>query len=304
MMKKFLRRFLGFLTGVAMLLALAEYCARICPNAYRLKAEWMQTHQAEVKTLVLGSSHAYAGIDASLLDGGYNLSNSNQTQRYDWLLLAQDSARLTSLQTLIYPASSLLMDYPLESTPEWYRCIYYQLYQGLQVHGWYTKYNWEVASIQTCCWKVQSLLLSGEADRMCDDLGRCTYYRADASNYLNLTPDKLADRLSKYQLRAAVRSDVERYFDRIADYCQRHKIRLLLVGTPVSRLYAESPLGKALLNEIAQDAQAAVQRYSCITYLDYAIDNRFSEADFFDVDHLNANGAQKLSLLLKEELAH
>ncbi len=301
-MKRFVLRTLGFLAGVLILLGLAEYLARTCPNAYSIKENWMREHVGQIETLILGSSHNYAAIQPRYLETkSYNLSNSNQTQRYDWLLLSRDSTSLTSLKAIIYPTSSLMMDYPLEATSEWYRCIYYQLYNHLKVHSAFSKYAWEVASIQTCCWKVQSLLISGESDRMCDQNGWCTYYKAQPWQQENLTPDKVKDRIQKYNDRKNIHTDEEEYFDEIASFCMRHDIRLVLAGTPVSQPFHQDPDVVKYLKMIEQKAQEKAEKYHCIEYRDYSADARFSAEDFFDVDHLNSTGAAKFTQIISQD---
>lgn len=303
-MKKFLLRVFGFLIGVVCLLGVAEYLARTCPNAYTQKEHWMEKHASEVETLILGLSHTYASIDPEYLQSkAYNLANSNQTQRYDWLLLAQDTAALTSLKAIVYPSSSFKANYPLEDTSEWYRCIYYQLYNHCKVHSAFSKYAFEVASIQTCRTKAKRRLMSGQADRMCDEWGHCTSYLADASNQANLTEEKLQERLKIYNEREGIRTPKEQYFDLIADYCQRHHIRLILVGVPVSGIYAKNAEGLTQLSAMDQTAKQCCNRYSCIEYHDYSQDTRFEDRDFYDVDHLNSNGAIKFTTILQSDFS-
>ena len=300
-MKKFLTSITLFAFGVLCLLALAEYVARACPNAYRLKDEWMQQHAPEAEVLVLGSSHAYAGIHAEQLGCcAYNLANSNQTQRYDWLLLSRDSARLSSLRTVVYPTSSLLMNYAMEQTSEWYRCIYYHLYNQLEDRPLWSRYAWEVASIQTCCWKVQSFFLSGSADRMCDAHGWCSYYQASDADRLN--PAELAARLDKYDERAVLPADPQAGINQIASLCDRRGWRLLLVGMPVSGLFADDPRGCEQLGLMDAQARALQARHASVDYVDFSRSADFPPAMFFDVDHLNDLGATHLSLLLRQHL--
>lgn len=301
-MRKFLLHLLLFSLGVLSLLALAEWLARSCPNAYRIKDNWVQQHAGEVETLVLGSSHAYADLKPDHLGAkAYNLANSNQTPRYDWLLLSRDSARFSSLRTVVYPSSSLLMNYPLESTSEWYRCIYYQLYNHLERHSVLSRYAWEAASIQTCCWKVQSYFISGAADRMCDDYGWCTYYQVLPSSLEKLNAHELSSRMDKYAERLPMLTADESYIDQIAQLCERRGWRLLLLGAPVSTPFYSDPRGREHLQRIDDAARKVSARYTCVEYRDYSHDTRFQPDDFFDVDHLNERGAERFSSIVRED---
>lgn len=305
-MKRFLTTLILFLIGIAVLLGLAEWMARSCPNAYSQKQAWMEQHGGEVETLVLGSSHAYAGLQPRHLKTlGYNLANSNQTQRYDWLLLARDSTRLQRLKAIIYPASSLQMNYPLEVTTEWYRGIYYQLYNHLEVHSSWSRYAWETASLKTCCWKVQSLMNSGTSDRMSDDDGWCNFYQASDDNLRQLTDAALQKRLAIYDERATLAIEKDDYFGQIAQFCQRHGIRLILVGMPVSAPFGQQdPHSQKLLEQLDKRAREYAESYpATIEYRNYSTDARFEASDFYDVDHLNSLGARKLTQIISEDFA-
>ena len=302
-MRRFIVNVIKFAVGIVVLLGIAEYLARTCPNAYAVKQEWMDRHRVGVETLVLGSSHAYAGIMPQYLGTeAYNLANSSQTQRYDWLLLSRDTSQLAALKAIIYPASSLRMCYRLEDTSEWYRCIYYQLYNHLSQHGALSKYGLEVSSLQTCCWKVQSRLLSGAADRMCDDYGWCTFYQAREDGNAAWSDKELAERFAKYAERDALCTSRYVYFDSIAQYCERHDVKLILVGFPVSKAFAEAPAGQNIIREADSLSLKYASRYSCIRYLDFTRCDSMTDSDFFDVDHLNSNGARKLTEMIRDSI--
>lgn len=66
-MKGFLRLLLTFSALVTLTLAAGECYVRHLPNPARDKHEWMLAHSREVRTLVLGSSHTFYGLDPALL---------------------------------------------------------------------------------------------------------------------------------------------------------------------------------------------------------------------------------------------
>ena len=65
-MKHFLKKTTIFSLCILLLLISAEIYVRHLPNPYKDKHRWMLQHSRSVKTLVLGSSHTFYGIDASL----------------------------------------------------------------------------------------------------------------------------------------------------------------------------------------------------------------------------------------------
>lgn len=65
-MKRFLRDIALFLLPVAMVAIALEWIAESIPNSYTYKHEYMELHGGELKTLILGSSNAYDGINPSV----------------------------------------------------------------------------------------------------------------------------------------------------------------------------------------------------------------------------------------------
>ena len=82
--------------------------------------------------------------------------------------------------------------------------------------------------------------------------------------------------------------------------CQASGIRLIVLRTPVSAVYRRyTPKRQA---EAVEQMLDECRRSEGVTVADYAADKRFDDNDFFDTDHLTANGAEKFSKILSAEL--
>ena len=100
-MKKFLRNIGLFILPIVVVGVGLEILAESIPNSYTYKREYIEQHGAQIRTLILGSSNAYDGINPSVLSHAFNLANSSQTLEDDYRLLAKHIDSIDSLQTVI-----------------------------------------------------------------------------------------------------------------------------------------------------------------------------------------------------------
>ncbi len=87
-MKKYLIRtlFIGF--PIALFLLIGELALRNIPNDYSLKRDYLDKNAQNLKTLVLGSSHFYRGVNPDFLEQpAFNAAMVSQTLDYDLKIL-------------------------------------------------------------------------------------------------------------------------------------------------------------------------------------------------------------------------
>ena len=87
----------------------------------------------------------------------------------------------------------------------------------------------------------------------------------------------------------------------IIDLCKIKNIEVLLVNMPVFSGYLNR-LNPAKLRGIEINCEALTNNNSNVTRIDFLRDSRFRMNDFRDPDHLNAQGAKTVSLLINEYL--
>ena len=86
---------------------------------------------------------------------------------------------------------------------------------------------------------------------------------------------------------------------RIVRYCREHRLRLLLVGTPVYPAYAACiPVAQRRF----VDATRRAARQAGAVVLDHESDLPLTDDDYFDPDHLTHEGAARFTLRLSAEL--
>ena len=306
-MKRFLSKILIAALVMLMLLGTAEWLARRCPNQYRYKVEWMEQHAAEVETLILGSSTSYYGIHADrLASRAFSLANQGQSPRYDWLLFAADTAHYSLLHNVILTTPSLLLNSPREvEETSWHYCIYYHLYCHCPDHGLLSRYAWELACYPEARKKILESLGGPLHKEACDSLG-CGRRKLPSSPNPRLTPDaveKSAQRDAKVRERIE-HSELPDYPALLAQWCQRHQVRFLLLSPPVYPDYAQK-LDSMVALSAFQDSLvgALLDRCPDVTYRDYSADPRFTADDFFDANHLNIYGAEKFTRIIRKDFS-
>lgn len=82
------------------------------------------------------------------------------------------------------------------------------------------------------------------------------------------------------------------------EYCISKEIQPSLVMFPVSKWYNKF-FSKKKFEEVREYCQYLANKHN-IKFYDLSCDSRFNDSDFFDVEHLNINGAQKASKILSK----
>ena len=177
-MRRFLRTIGIGVAAVLVLLGGAEWIAESIPNSYVYKREYMETHGGEIKTLILGSSNAYDGLNPSVLPAAFNLANSSQTLEDDYRLLAKYIDGMDSLQTVILG----LGYHSLGEAQETHRRTYYTIYMDLYPRWPISKNSFEVFNLELLTKKIIKYAVSRDVTR-CDSLGqRLGHTREAAEN--------------------------------------------------------------------------------------------------------------------------
>jgi len=301
---RFIARTALFVAVVAVILAAGEWAVRTCvPNPYRIKDARM-TRCPLPRTVVVGNSHSYYGVVPALLpQPAVSLANVSQTLAYDLALLRRydRAGRLDSMRMLVAQVSyTSLFDAPFEDSPEWWRCVNYKLYMGLDLHPALSRYGFELLKPSVYAAKLRSVFGFGEPALLCDSTGFGLGYTceargagwadggADIAAYHTSTSDTL-----RLPANIAVLADIVALAD-------RHGARTVFFTQPewISYRNAVDPSRLALMRRAMADFVAS---HPGTVWLDLFDDPRFTADDFYDADHLNTHGAARLTRILREE---
>jgi hypothetical protein len=275
-----------------------EVFVRTLDNPYKTKDRYINQNGDSIKTLILGASDAYYGINPEYMnEGTFNLSNLSQSVHYDRFLLAKYGDRFKSLKTLVYPVSAITFFNNPEMGGSW--AYNYRIYLGCDEHSYFSKYNWEFCRPEILVGKLESAIRGSV--RTCSSLGfgsdYALKYKVPANREVTTSKEKaLGHTIKNWQYYDADIND----FVWILDYCKNHSIQVVLLRIPYYKDYIEA-LPQKQLDKINKAIDSLSNVYQ-FTLLDHLQDPRMQPDDFFDCLHLSDVGAKKFSTILQEDL--
>ena len=296
-MKHFLKHITIFSLCILIPLVAAEIYVEHLPNPSRDKHQWMQHHSASVRTLILGSSHTFYGINPNILtarsDTAFNLAQVAQTYRYDDYLLRH--YYMPRLRTLILPYSYFSLYEDFESMPrERWNAIRYRLYMDCDIHPRISYYGFECSSINSLVEKLRGNFIAPQLHHRTtwDTLGWGTDFTYGSREH---DWDNGAEAASNntYADTTLVPLNIA-YLDDIFSFCDKRDVRVLLITTPLSPNFLEHQQPR----QVERNDSVLIQllhRHSNVRYLDFSDDTDFLGIDFYDSHHLNEYGAAKLT---------
>ncbi len=238
-MKRFIRDIVIFVVVLLILFGGAEWVAESIPNSYTYKRDYMELYGEEIKTLILGSSNAYDGLNPCVLPNAFNLANSSQTLEDDYRLLAKYIDSMDSLQTVIVG----LGFHSLAATPEANRRMYYTIYMDLYSRWPLSRYSFELFDLEALTKKIIKYVVSRDVMR-CDSLGQRIGHTKEAAqtgaewwnkDVLSLVEN---DRFNILDFRFQIEENI-RHLHAIVDLCNAHGVQPVIVQMPVTREYKQ-----------------------------------------------------------------
>ena len=301
-MKKFLIYCFFFTMPIFVVLISIEYLIRQVPNPYKYKYEWMQKNAEDVEILVLGNSHTFYGIRPEFFEGkAFSLANVSQGLRQDLFLLEYWVDKYKNLKTVICPIFNRCFGRGLEYGTESYRCRYYKIYMDCDLYPDISLYNLELSDYRTAKGKINKMI-SPNTDLGYDEYGWGNTYKLSKKNIRIWNDGTEAE--------AAVKRHTAKNWDYIdqnyslmkelAEFCQSHKIQLVLITTPCWHSYYDN-LNSEQLKKMYELTHKIIKEYN-LPYFDYLKDPRFEADDFYDSNHLSDVGAIKFTKILDADI--
>ena len=280
-MKRFLRDIALFVLPLLIIAVAMEFVGEAIPNSYTYKRDYIEQQGAEIRTLILGSSNAYDGLNPSVLPQAFNLANSSQTLEDDYRLLAKYIDSMDSLQTVIVG----LGYHSLGATTEDNRRTYYTIYMDLYPRWPLSKYSFEVCNPEMLIKKIIKYAVSRDVTR-CDSLGQRVGHTKEAvetgaewwnKDVLSLVEN---DKLEIGNCRLEIEENT-RYLHAIVDLCNAHNVQPVIVQMPVMEEYKRKlPVEQvALMKDVLQSLD------SCAICVD-ASDWEIPEDGWYNATHL------------------
>lgn len=300
-MSRFLKK-LTFLFIFPLLLFFAclEVMLRNIPNDYSFKRKWLDTNGKQIKLLVLGSSTGYYGVNPSFLSGkAFNAAHIYQNPKYDLFILDKFISSLDSLQYIILPVTYHSFFYSLETSDENWRTKNYYIHYGMKGNRFDPKLNLAFYdhSLLSILKRTFRYYIKGQDEINCNAPGFGTSY---------LLERRLPNWEGEGEIKAKVHSALfnqEDYsenlmmLERMAGLCKERKIKLIMVFAPAWDTYIEH-IDPELLKLDLLNCDEISRKYGNVSFVNMLNDKRFTNDDFYDVNHLNEFGSRKFTLAI------
>lgn len=301
-MRRFLLYILSFFVPVLIFLVCLELIVRNVPNEYKYKAEWMEQHADSVETLILGTSHAFYGLDPSEFGrNAFSLANSAQKLRYDAFLLFKYSDNYKNLNHVILSVSyfTLFDSDAEEAEGEDWRSVNYKVYFDDSRIPDLSKNSFFIFHPKPLEEKFKKFLC-GDTVIVCAKNGfGYPIFRERQKHTLDAASAQVWVNHHTAQDWNSLETNIG-YVRQIAEECEKQGAVFVIVTTPTWHTYYER-LDQKQLTKMYEVIYDLKKTYS-IKYIDMLKDNRFNEDDFTDCNHMSCVGAKKLSAILRDSI--
>jgi len=300
-MKNFIEKTILFALPLFIILGVLEWASRNVPNDYYLKNNLFETQADSVEVLTLGSSHALYGINPEFLPtNSLNAAYVSQSLLADFSILEKFFSRSERLRVVIVPISYFSLFSSFEKDHRVWRTTNYATHMQIYLTPQF-KYRFESLGLpaSTFIKKTERYYLKNRSFITCSPSGWGTAYKSPMHENLETTGPVRAkghthdDTLLAYNTRI---------LEEIMAFLSEREISIILLTTPTYKTYYEN-LNEAQLDTTIETCRRETEGTPRAIYLNLLHDDRFTATDFYDADHLNDIGAQKLSKILAEQIA-
>ncbi len=305
-----MRRFITRITLLAVPFLLViigmELGLRNIPSDYKLKKDYLDANSNQVETLILGSSHAFFGIDPQYFSSKtFNASYLSQSLDFDSVIFNYYLNEFSSLKTIVLPISYFTLFSRLELSPEAWRGKNYDIYYKMNLYENLFKYSELLKNkFNISVQKLISFYIRRKTPIISNYLGWGTTYKSEDA--LDLLETGKAAALKHFgdidfKIKQSFYRKNVSLINLIIEWCENNNIELILLTLPAYESYREN-LNSQQLNITIETANAFDSISNNCRYFNFFEDSTFIAKDFYDADHLSEIGAKKLSRILSSKL--
>ena len=270
------------------------------PHPFKEVKSQFEPYLSKARVMMAGTSHLYEvkanyfNIQiANLATQGQNLEVSSQ-------LIEKYLDKMPNAKTILMEIPYFGLDYLPEEQPLNY---YHHLIHGIsgtdrslkafldiRFYSWFALYGPAMAidAIRSDFFKKETPIPESPSIACLSSIASMSETGQKRANY----HEKLRQEKN--------RTVILKHIERILKIASNRDIRVTFVTTPVSQYYHQH-IEPSAWRSIRADLARFEDKY-LTSHLDYFSDPRFDDCDFYDPDHLNSKGAQKLAAMLEKKL--
>jgi hypothetical protein len=262
-------------------------------DSYALKKYLMESTLSSNEVLIVGNSLSWGGLNPRILhENCINVAGYNQAFYSDYKILEKYLPKSQKLHTVILPVSAQ----SFFSTPDERSEQMYSAYWGLEPMS--EEKTLEHYSVVTIFGFENSVRKLFGPKEIIADKGW-----GSSSNIYDENVEAAKNKLQQYRSKMSIEhfKTCTDYLDRIVDLCESHNIRLILYVPPFSSVY-----NRLLQDDIYQkEMMIFLEQYSrerSLESYDFNDNEIFPTQYFRDFNHLNRQGAERMSEMMKKIL--
>lgn len=214
---------------------------------------------------------------------------------------------MDSLKVLVLPVSyGSFLGTGLDNSAECWRVKYYCIYYHCNYHRLQLYYNSEFYNDlyygDLHFWKLITSAFDDNPNHNFDELGKGirNVFEKREDEWWEENGRMRAAYHTKSIDSTAVKNNM-RYVQQMVDECAQKDITVLLVTTPTYKTYRDN-MDLEQLQIMLNCCQYFQRSNNNVVYLNLLSDKHFDTKDFSDSDHLNENGATKLTKILQQTI--
>jgi hypothetical protein len=304
------KKLLYIIIPVIILVMLFEAEARNVQNGFSLKKSLLEKNIENIDVLILGSSHAYHGIDPEVISSkSFNLAYYIQDLYYDYMLFDKYKGKLKNLKCVILSISYFSLWFDLSESIEKWKKFFYKEYFGInpksnlsfseiidvKSYSFAFFYGFENVFLGTINPKLFTFGCKMNSYGWNIDTVNCM-----DSTELSFVKGKERLDFTNSMINNDNYNGNIKLISELTKYTNDNHIKLIFVTTPVSYVY-KYYIDRNYYNAFQDGINEFVDNKN-IFYFNYFSDKRFTINEYYDCDHLNGKGAIKFSRILKDTL--
>ena len=300
----FLYKVLMFCMFILVGLCYVEFRIRKIPNIFSFKRNNLEKNLKNIEVLIVGNSETQYGINPIYLSKkAFNLSQSGEHIIYTNEILHKYIAEMPKLKCIVISNSYF----------SFYRERNFQVEENLLVAYNYYHY-WGVNPTKLSVFDVNKYVVSLYSSNVFLEIlfHNINYYIQNqyvngwasfkGTEWNSLTKKAASAIIKDHEKLMEIRDLNEniKTYQSLLDLCKKRDVEVYILNTPKHSFYVNAMNHYYL--ESNRDIVRKLLRASPSTkYIDYSTDSRFLDTDFYNLNHLNQDGAKKLSVIFNSE---
>lgn len=271
------------------------------PNNFAVKHEVLEKNIDRAEIIVAGSSHAYLGIKPQMLDvPAVSIAYAGQDIYYDSQILLKYLSQANRVKLVIVTLSYISFEYLKEDSVGGKQTAFYQKFWEIPPPTPGFRLADYSAIAMNGIQPSRYYLLTGKSSgiEIIDDSGGSAIERG--TKLYDVRHGEIAVKRHDAELKEKYIAQNRQYLDELFTELKLRNIQAVLVTTPNFHTYYDN-LNPERYLRMQNEIQSLQQKYG-LEYYNYMKDERFVAEDFGDSNHLNTQGAEKFTRILKNEV--